>query len=209
MISVSEMRKIEKKAEEIGITQEIMMENAGANAAKIVNDKIGLKGKRVLVFCGIGNNGGDGLVFARHSLIYGAKVYIYFVKSPDNGSELLKRNYEILKKLMLNGKPIKIYIEKLPKENEKFDVLVDAIFGIGLKNVIRNEFKEAIEKFNQMKGFKISIDCPSGIDCDTGEVMGIAAKPNLTITFYDIKKGLNEKNSGEIIIADIGIPKVK
>jgi NAD(P)H-hydrate epimerase len=205
MISVSRMREIEKEAENIGIDQEIMMENAGAGAAKIVDEKIGLKGKMVLIFCGIGNNAGDGLVFARHALIYGAKVFVYFVKNPEEGSELTQKNYRILKNLAKSCKNVKFYIGKIPQN--KFDILVDAIFGIGLKDVVKGEFRKAIEDFNKMKGFKISLDCPSGINCDTGEIMGVAAKPDVTITFYDKKQGLNEKNSGEIIIAPIGFPK--
>jgi NAD(P)H-hydrate epimerase len=207
MISIQEMRAMEKKANEIGIDYSIMMENAGANVARIVNEFRKLKGKNVLVFCGTGNNAGDGLVFARHALLYGAKVFVYFVK----GSELLRsditrRNFRILNSLKSLKKPIKFYVGKFPET--RMDVLVDAMLGTGLKNVVDKEYEEAIRKFNEMKGFKISIDCPSGIDCDTGKTMGICVKPDLTITFYDQKKGLTKKNSGKIVVADIGFPRL-
>jgi NAD(P)H-hydrate epimerase len=207
MISVKRMKEVEHKAKEIEVSEGIMMENAGANAARILNERIGLTGKQVLIFCGTGNNGGDGLVFARHSLIFGAKVSIFFFKNPEVlRSEIARRNYAILHSLKSMGHPVRFHIEKLPES--KADILMDAMIGTGLNDVVGKEYAEAIGKFNDMRGFKVSIDCPSGINCDTGEIMGSAVRPNMTITFYDRKKGLNKENSGEIIIADIGIPKI-
>lgn len=202
------MRMVDQKAQKIGLDASILMENAGANAARILNEKISLRGKKILVFCGMGNNGGDGLVFARHALIYGAKIFVYFVKDPrylkTNEAE---NNYKILKNLKSSGFKINFCTGKVP--SIKADVLVDALLGIGLKGNVQREYKKAIEKFNSLNGFKYSIDCPSGVNSDTGKIMGVAVKPDLTVTFYDKKKGLNGKNSGEIIVADIGIPKIK
>ncbi len=207
MISVKRMREVEKKAVEIGISGAIMMENAGANIARILDERIGLRGKKVLVFCGTGNNAGDGLVFARHSLIYGAKIHVYFVKEPEVlRSEVTRRNFGILGNLKSLGKPVKFYIQKLPRVEA--DILVDALLGTGLKNVVSEEYAKVIDRFNSMRGFKVSIDCPSGIDSDTGKVMGSAVKPDLTITLYERKRGLNPKNSGEIVVAHIGFPKI-
>jgi hydroxyethylthiazole kinase-like uncharacterized protein yjeF len=207
MISVSKIRELEKKAVEMGISEEIMMENAGANVARILNEKIGLKGKRILVFCGTGNNAGDGLVFARHSLIYGAKVSVYFVKDPKIlRSEITRRNFGILGNLKSLGRPVKFYVERIPRM--EYDILVDALFGTGLKETVGGEYVKVIEKFNSMEGFKVSIDCPSGVDSDTGKAMGSAVKPDLTITLHDRKRGLNPGNSGEIVMADIGIPEI-
>jgi hydroxyethylthiazole kinase-like uncharacterized protein yjeF len=207
MASIKRIREIEKKAEEMGISEEIMMENAGANVARILNGKIGLKGKKILVFCGTGNNAGDGLVFARHSLIYGAKVSVYFIKDPKIlRSDITRKNFGILGNIKSLRKPVKFYVKKIPKA--RYDILVDALLGTGLKETVSEEYKKAIEKFNSMKGFKVSIDCPSGIQTDTGKMMGSAVKPDLTITLHERKKGLNPKNSGKIIIADIGIPEI-
>lgn len=207
MISARKMRQVEKKAKEIGVTEAIMMENAGANVARILNERIGLKRKRVLIFCGTGNNGGDGLVFARHALIYGAKVRVYFVKNPKIiRSEISRRNFGILGNLKSLGKNVKFYIERAPKM--KASVFVDAMIGTGLNETVGSKYAKAIERFNKSEGFKVSIDCPSGVNCDNGKIMGIAIRPDLTITFHDCKKGLNSNNSGEIIKADIGIPKI-
>ncbi|NIO21859.1 MAG: NAD(P)H-hydrate epimerase [Candidatus Aenigmarchaeota archaeon] len=207
MISVKKIREIEKKAVAMGISEEIMMENAGANVANILNAKIGLKGKKVLVFCGTGNNAGDGLVFARHSLIHGARTSIYFIKDPKVlRSKVTRKNFGILGNLKSLGRPVKFYVKKIPKM--KYDILVDALLGTGLKEMVNEEYIKVIEKFNSMDGFKVSIDCPSGINCDRGKAMGSAVKPDLTVTFHDCKKGLNSKNSGEVITTHIGIPKI-
>jgi hydroxyethylthiazole kinase-like uncharacterized protein yjeF len=86
-------------------------------------------------------------------------------------------------------------------------MLVDAMLGTGLKGEVDAGYRKAIETFNAMSGFKVSLDCPSGIDADTGEAMGAAVKPDVTICFHDVKRGLNAANSGKIMVAGIGIPK--
>ncbi len=207
MISVRKIREVEKKAEAMGISEAIMMENAGANVARILNEKIGLRGKRILVFCGTGNNAGDGLVFARHSLVHGARVDVYFVKDPKIlRSDITRKNFGILGNIKSLGKPVKFYVKNIPRM--KYDILIDALLGTGLKEIVSEEYAKAIEKFNSMEGFKISIDCPSGINSDNGKMMGSAVKPDLTITLHDRKRGLNPGNSGEIIVTDMGIPKI-
>ncbi len=207
MISVSGMKDVEKRAKEIGISEAIMMENAGANAARIVNRRVGLKGKRILIFCGTGNNAGDGLVFARHSLVYGGKVDVYFVKGPEAlRSETARKNFAVLNSLKSMGHPVRFHSGRMGRV--KADILVDALLGTGLKGRVSEEYAKVIKKFNESSGFRVSLDCPSGVNSDTGEIMGSAVRPDITITFYDRKKGLNRENSGEIIIADIGFPKI-
>jgi NAD(P)H-hydrate epimerase len=202
------MRDVERRAGEIGIDDSIMMENAGANAARMADSKLGLAGKEVLVFCGTGNNAGDGLVFARHALILGAGVKVHLVKGEESLKPLAKRNYKILKilkNLAIVKQPVGFYSKISP--DVKADIVVDAMLGIGIKGVVSEEYKNAINTFNSMLGEKISLDCPSGIDADTGEVMGNAVKPDITITFYDIKPGLSKDNCGQVMVAGIGIPK--
>lgn len=206
MISVKRMREVEKKAKETGIDNSILMENAGANAAKIVDKKFGLHGKTVLVFCGTGNNAGDGLVFARHALISGAAVKIYFVKGREFLKPLALQNYTILKNLGLAGQPVEFY--KKITLSARADILVDAMLGIGIRGPVDTEYAKAIKWFNSMRGVKISMDCPSGIDADTGKEMGRAVKPDITVTFHDRKPGLDKKRCGQIMVADIGIPKL-
>ena len=207
MISVADMRKAEHEAAFMGISEALMMENAGANAAKIAGSMFGLKGRKILVFCGTGNNAGDGLVFARHALISGGIVYVYFVKGHESLKPLALENYVILEKLREAGQEIH-FLDKLGS-GFRADILVDAMLGIGISGEVGEEYSKAIMLFNGMEGKKISLDIPSGIDADTGEVLGCAVRPDVTITFYDKKSGLNAKNSGKIVIADIGFPRIK
>ena len=204
MISVAEMRAVEERARASGIGDSAMMEKAGLNAAKILNRKVGLDGRGVLVFCGTGNNAGDGLVFARYAAMLGAYVAVYFVKGAEVLKQLARLNYVTLKH-MGGGQMVKFLSRA--EGVSGVDILVDAMLGIGIKGEVSVEFAEAIGVFNSMNGLKVALDCPSGIDADTGKVLGVAVKPDITITFYDTKPGLNEKNSGEIIVAGIGVPK--
>ena len=205
-VSIEEMRRIEKKAEETGISVQIMMENAGANAARIVDEHAGLKGKTVLVFCCTGNNGGDVFVFARHALIYGAEVHVWLIKKPEFiKTEVAKRNFDILDSLKQAGSNISFYFDNVPEMEP--DIAVDALLGIGIEGTVSEEYANAIKKFNAMKTYRVSLDCPSGIDADTGRAMGTAAVPDMTITFHSIKKGMSLYSCGEIVLASIGIPK--
>ena len=198
MLSIQQMQNFDKHAQDtLGIPALILMENAGANAARIINKRlITLKNKNIIIFCGTGNNAGDGLVLARHAKKYGANVTILLIK-PDLRTDETKTNHNIVKNL------------KIPAittiKNPKYDLAIDAILGIGLKGIVKEPYKKAIETFNNLNCTKISLDCPSGIDADTGNTCGTAIHPDITITFHDIKKGLNPENSGKIIITDIGI----
>ncbi|MBN2331367.1 MAG: NAD(P)H-hydrate epimerase [Candidatus Aenigmarchaeota archaeon] len=205
MISVKSMRAVERKASAMGIDDSILMENAGANAARIVDDMVGLRGREVLVFCGTGNNAGDGLVFARHALILGAKVRIYMMRGKGFLKPLAKRNYAILKNLGLAKHDVGFYTKITPAVSA--DILVDAMLGIGLKGKVSDEYGKAISLFNSMPGIKVSLDCPSGIDADTGRSMGNVVRPDITITFHDRKRGLSKRNCGQLALAGIGMPK--
>ncbi len=204
MISVEEMRKIDEHAQNVlGVPALILMENAGANAARIMHERFNLEEKNVIVFCGTGNNGGDGLVFARHAAKYGAAVSIVMVKPEKHiRTSEAKTNYNITRNLKIN-----IYAGKLPESLKDIDIACDAMLGIGLKDDVRGPYAMMIDVFNKLNCIKVSLDCPSGINADTGRVCKTAVKPDVTITFYDIKKGLNQSNCGEIAVTDIGINK--
>jgi len=197
MLSIQQIQNFDRHAQDtLGIPALILMENAGANAARIINNKHNLKNKNIIIFCGTGNNAGDGLVFARHAKKYGATVTILLIK-PALRTDETKTNLNIIKNLKI---PIITTINTKP-----YDLAIDAILGIGLKGIVKEPYKSAIETFNNLNCTKISIDCPSGIDADTGNTQGTSIHPDITITFHDTKKGLNPKNSGKIIITDMGI----
>jgi NAD(P)H-hydrate epimerase len=204
MISISGMREVESIATSIGIEESVMMENAGANAASILDSVIELQWKSVLVFCGTGNNAGDGLVFARHALIRGARVIVYLVRGHGGLKPLAAKNYAALFGLSSRGAAVQ-FVEN-PKAAAPADILVDAMLGTGIKGEVGADYRQAIKAYNTMGGTKVSLDCPSGLNADTGECLGACVKPDITITFHDAKTGLTRENSGRIIIAGIGIP---
>lgn len=204
MISVSGMREVESLAVSMGVDEAVMMENAGGNAASLLDSVIELKWKTVLVFCGTGNKCGDGLVFARHALIRGARVVVYFVKGQDGLKPLAKKNCSALSGLSSRGADVG-FVQDI-KTAAPADILVDAMLGIGMRGEPDDAYRQAIRAFNAMGGTKVSLDCPSGIDADTGECLGACVVPDMTITFHDVKRGLTRENSGRIIVAGIGIP---
>lgn len=202
MIFTNEMRQLEKDAQKKCITTLQLMENAGANCARILEEEVSLKNKTVIVFCGAGNNGGDGFCFARHASIFGAKVSVFLVKkSSEIRTDEARRNFEII-----TNYGFEIFEEHLSEEVfQKADIIVDALLGTGAKGAPKEPYASAIEKINSSKAFKMSIDVPSGVDADTGECHGLVVKPDITICLHDIKTGLNEKSCGKIRVVSIGI----
>ncbi len=190
----------------------VLMENAGRSAAEIVK-KFAQKNnlKKIIVFCGPGKNGADGFVLARYLYIWNFKTkVIIFVDETNYRNEILQ-NYMILKKL---GVIIEMFnIEKIKKEITKYDIVVDAIFGIGLKRKVEAEYKDAIDLINRTKKIVFSIDIPSGIQSDTAEILGCCIKADYTLTMGFLKLAFKNKKIkklfGKIKLIDIGYPKVK
>ncbi|MCX7716141.1 MAG: NAD(P)H-hydrate epimerase [Endomicrobia bacterium] len=190
----------------------ILMENAGHVVAEFVKKHIAKnKTCKVLVFCGPGKNGGDGFVCARYLSVWGfvVKVITFVEENNYNGDTLL--NYKILKK-------IKVGIEKFNYEKVKIlvrnvDVIVDAIFGIGITRNIEGDYYYAIDLINNSKKTVLSIDIPSGLNADSGEIMGVAVKSNYTLTMGFQKIGFKYKSAkkflGKLILCDIGYPEIK
>lgn len=204
MITSEEMKEVEKRAEEDGIKPELMMENAGRGLVDVLSQRFDLEEKKVAIACGTGNNGGDGFVVARHLLVKGSKVEVYLYGSPEKiKSKEARMNWNILKNL---GVKIRIIDQKdkIPSF-EKFDIIVDSILGIGLKGELRGFLPELIEEIKKAKAYKVAVDVPTGLQSDTGEILGDFFKPDLTVTFHKMKPGL--KNLEEVVVKNIGVPK--
>jgi NAD(P)H-hydrate epimerase len=204
IISADEARGLDKIAvEKFLIPSIILMENAGKNTAEIILKKI--HPRRVAIFCGGGNNGGDGFVIARHLFNNDVKVKVFTAQkiSKYTGDALI--NLNIIQKIKIPIVDISTQKIKIPK----VDLIVDALLGTGTKGKIREPYKKIIQKINSAKIPVISVDIPSGIDADTGKKQGVAVKSNLTVTMVAIKKGLlvndGRKHSGKLIVVDIGI----
>jgi ADP-dependent NAD(P)H-hydrate dehydratase / NAD(P)H-hydrate epimerase len=181
--SVKEMRNLDKMAiEKFGIIDELLMENAGLAVYQVLSENIGIKKKRFVVFSGAGNNGGDGFVVARKIHSNGGIVKVFLLGNPDRYQGAAKLNYDILANLPI---PIEtIETKKLPK-SEIFhcDAIIDAIFGTGLTREVEGKYADIIGLINQSKKPVISVDIPSGVNGDTGNIMGISVKADYTVTF--------------------------
>lgn len=212
--SVPQAQALDRLAiEKYGIPSIVLMENAGRAATqevlKILKSR---KRKAVCVFCGSGNNGGDGFVAARHLLNAGIKIKIFLVGKPQELKQDPAIFYHILKRLKCPLKSIRKMSVEVFKDLEKADMIVDAIFGIGLSRRIGEPFRSMIEAVNRAKKFVVALDVPSGLDATTGKIFGVCVKADLTVTFAVMKKGLLKNDgphySGKVIVADIGIPKI-
>ena len=211
-----EIREIDRKAiEEYEIPGIILMENAGRNAAEEVLKMLpGADKARVVIFCGKGNNGGDGFVIARHLYNKGVDVSVYLttevarVLSDGDASTnlkiLLNMNLEIKE---LQGE----HIGEVGKALHDYNIIVDAIFGTGLRGEVREPARTLITKINEADIPVVSVDIPSGLSCDDGVVLGAAVKATKTVTFVAAKMGFfqacGKEYIGELIVSDISVPR--
>ena len=202
------MMQIEENGHQMGFLRKFMMENAGAAATKRLVEKFGdVKSKNVLVFAGLGNNGGDGLVIARHLAGYGLNVTVFLLGEPDNiRSEECSWNWNLLEKmesikLLTSGN-----LEYL--NNLEFDIIIDGILGTGISGEIREPQASAITYINKSNTFKLSVDVPSGVDPDTGNKNSPHVIADMTVTFHRMKVGMPKRKDvcGEIFVEKIGIP---
>jgi len=202
------MMQIEENGHQMGFLRKFMMENAGAGATKRLVEKFGdVKSKNVLVFAGLGNNGGDGLVIARHLAGYGSSVTVFLLGEPDNiRSEECSWNWNLLEKMesvkLLTGGNL----EHL--NNLEFDIIIDGILGTGISGEIREPHASAIEFINEKGYHVVAVDVPSGLNPDTGEANQSCVKANITVTFHRMKVGMPKRKDvcGEIFVEKIGIP---
>lgn len=205
-ISVEQMYKIENNGHAMGFLKKFMMENAGAASVKRLAEKVDLDSKNVLIFVGLGNNGGDGLVMARHLAGYDAKVTVVLLGTPDKiKTEESKWNWSILQKMpsikLVSG-------NELPNFNFIPDVIVDGILGTGITGEIKEPYASAINFINASNSYKFAVDVPSGLNPDTGETANICVKSDMTVTFHKMKRGIPKRKdlTGVLFVEKIGIP---
>lgn len=187
--------------EKIGIPGIVLMEKAALAMEEIFLDRVPTD-SRILIVTEKGNNGGDGLALGRLLLEEGYQVDFYEVGVIPHDSESHQIQKNILSQMDVE------FLMKFP-END-YDVIVDAIFGVGLKRDVAGRHKDVIERLNQMPGLKVAVDVPSGVDASTGQILGIGFRADITITFGLSKIGLllypGADYSGEVIVKEIGFP---
>lgn len=202
LVSAAEMKRYDGNTiGQIGIPACVLMERAAMAAAEAAEAHCADRGCRVLVAAGMGNNGGDGLAAARLLAEKGCLVDVWCVGNREKASEQFTKQRDILEH----------YPVRFVEEPEKvgYSVIIDALLGVGLNREVTGEFQRAIETIRNLGGWKLSLDLPSGIDSDTGKVLGCAVRADMTVTFGFCKRGLvlypGKDYAGQVRIADIGI----
>jgi len=207
-ITSREMRALEVNSEYYGVSRLQLMENAGRGVAEEVANRFKHDKTRVAVFCGLGGNGGDGFVAARHLACMGFKVEVLLAGKPtDIPDTEARKNWAALQSLKDALNIHEVYDSSLIPSLEA-EVVVDALLGIGLKGAPRPPILQMIKRINEMDSFRIAVDAPTGIDSDTGDVLDEAVKADLTVTFHRLKPGLEaaKKYAGQIVVKTIGLP---
>ncbi len=210
--SSEEIRIHEINSYYYGLKPELLMENAGASVAEVIYKRFPPDSfSNVLVICGTGNNGGDGFVCARHLTLKGYSVKVILLGSPE---KIRSREAKLNWNLLLTS-DTEIYVttdlDSISQLLNNSDLIVDAIFGIGLKGNVKEPIKSIIKLINNSGKPVVSIDLPSGLDADRGIPCGASVKASLTVTFYKAKLGFknveSSKYTGDVIVSPIGIPK--
>lgn len=222
-ISSEEVSILDNNAEWLGVSKSHLMECAGyAFAIEIVNRFDLTENSRVAIFCGTGNNGGDGFVVARQLSSFDIKTLVVLIGAPENiRTDEAKLNWNVVSKSLIYSVKIEIVrdsknvgkIGAIFDEGVGFDLMVDGLLGTGIRGRIKEPISSAIDLINSLKEQKrlpvVSIDIPSGLDPNTGEIEDKAVKADLVITFHRNKKGMepNTDYIKDIIVKSIGIPK--
>lgn len=211
-VTPDEMKRIDAFAiNTIGIPGVVLMENAGRAVFEAAYDVLAGRSLPALVFCGRGNNGGDGFVVARHLINNGIETDVFLVGGISKVRGDARVNLRILQKM---GAPIHRMTKKgLPELRERMKrcgIIIDALLGTGLTGEVSGLYRDVITFINEAGCPVLAIDIPSGLDGDTGRPLGVAVVANMTVTFQLPKRGfenpLARNYTGQLKVVDIGIP---
>jgi NAD(P)H-hydrate epimerase len=212
VVTASQMRRIDQQTiEDIGIPGMVLMEHAGNAVVRAIQSQFP-NCKHIGIFVGKGNNGGDGLVIARQLSHVGQSVQIFLVSPPDRFTGDALTNLQIVQNLQLPIEHIfsETALEAMEGKIAVCDLIVDAIFGTGLRGGVRGDIAAVIERINAIQRPVIAIDLPSGLDADTGQVEGACIRADYTVTIGLPKRGLllhpGAELTGQLEVADIGFP---
>ncbi|MEM0093842.1 MAG: NAD(P)H-hydrate dehydratase [Thermofilum sp.] len=210
--SAEDIRRIDREAAELyGLTSEILMEHAGAAVARLIENVLGAAGSLVVVVAGPGHNGGDGLVAARVLHSMGAEVEVFVVGEEGRLAELTRLNLERVRRAGIPARWVsEESLEELAGSLAEADVVVDALFGVGLKRPLEGLYKRVVELINESGALVVSVDVPSGIDADTGQVLGVAVSADYTVACGLPKLGNliypGAEHSGLLCVARLSYP---
>ncbi len=209
VLSPAEAVELDRAAQADGVAAVDLMERAGWAVARACVDLTGGSyGRRAVVVCGKGNNGGDGFVAARHLARWGLRVVVLLADDPAGFREPASTNHARLAEVGVRVRPLTPGVPD--RELERADVAVDAIFGTGFRGVPEGGWAAAIDGLNAAHSPVVAVDIPSGVDGTTGAVDGAAVRADLTVTFGAAKTGEvlmpGAELAGDLRVVDIGFP---
>lgn len=201
VVTCRQMKALDEKTiREKGVPSLVLMERASLRTAEEL-ERICDREDKILVVCGNGNNGGDGIAIARILFLKGYRTEIYFVGNAEKMTPETATQWRIAHNYHVS-------VTNNPQWDE-YTTIVDAVFGVGLSRPIQGRYGEIIGQMNKVHAKKVAVDIPSGINGDTGEVLGCAFRADLTVTFAFMKRGLlffpGRMYAGKTVVADIGI----
>jgi len=214
------VRRVDALAiERYGYSGLVLMENAGRGTADVIEEKFlaAMPGHKplVVIFCGVGNNAGDGFVIARHLDLRGYEVAIILLAPPEKLAGDALHNFRLLEKtgvkqLSLHGKDF----EGTNTALQNATVLVDALLGTGATGALRSPYDIAVSLMttvaNELGVPVVAVDLPTGLDADTGEPGPMVVHAAVTCTFVAKKQGFSnpaaKESTGEVVVLDIGVP---
>ncbi len=215
ILSRDQLREVDRRAiDHYGIPGIVLMENASRGLAHLARQKLAqASSPRVAIVTGTGNNAGDGFAVARH--LHNAQCYpvVLIAGAEPRISGDARTNLEIIKRMGLCLKLLtqdQRGLDQLPDELQKADLVIDAIFGTGLSGQVRGFYKDVIEQINASSTPVLAVDIPSGLDCDTGQPLGLAVRAQTTVTFVGRKIGFEapgaDAYTGQVLVVEIGAP---
>lgn len=201
IVTAGQMKALDENTiRNAGIPSCVLMERAALKTVEEMNSYLKEK-EKILVVCGSGNNGGDGLAIARLLHLQGRKASVYLAGTEEKMTQETRHQLEIARNY---------HVEEVHNlVPDEYTTIVDAVFGVGLSREIEGRYSQIIQDLNRADAFKVAVDIPSGIHADTGREMGIAFQADLTVTFAFRKRGMcfypGRLYCGNVIVADIGI----
>ncbi len=209
LTTAAQMREMDRRTiEDYGVPSLVLMENAALRVVDVIAERFGpLRGQRIGVVCGKGNNGGDGLAVARHlATRFGADVEVWLAADPLALTGDAAANFKMAVRFGLN-----FLASDAPQVRGGAELIVDALLGTGIKGGVTGALAEVINAMNEGGCPIVAVDVPSGLDADTGRVEGACVKATLTVSFALPKFGLmvypGAEYVGELVVADIGMPR--